>query len=55
MPTKVTENVTQNCPNNDQCNNNSNTREAMSKTTKKILIPSDLIGNVIGKNGYRVE
>ena len=23
--------------------------------TKKIAIPSDLIGNVIGKNGYRVQ
>ena len=55
MPTKVTENITQNCPNNDPCNNNSNTREAMSETTKKISIPSDLIGNVIGKNGYRVQ
>ena len=36
VPTEVTENITQNCPNNDSCNNNSNTHEAMSKTTKKI-------------------
>ena len=50
-----TENITQNCPNNDPCNNNSNTREAMSETTKNISIPSDLTGNVIGKNGYRVQ
>ena len=55
VPTEVTENITQNCPNNDSCNNNSNTHEAMSKTTKKISIPSDLIGNVIGKNGCRVQ
>ena len=54
VPAEVTENITENCPNNDSCNNNSNTHEAMSKTTKKISIPSDLIGNVIGKNGYRV-
>ena len=55
VPTEVTENITQNCPNNDSCNNNSNTHEAMSKTTKKISIPSDLIGNVTGKNGCRVQ
>ena len=54
LPTEVTENITQNCPNIDSCNNNSNTHEAMSETTKKISIPSDLIGNVTGKNGYRV-
>ena len=51
VPTEVTEN----CPNNDSCNNNSNTHEAMSKTTKKISIPSDLIGNVIVKNGCRAQ
>ena len=51
VPTKVTENITQNCPNNDPCNNNSNTHEAMTETTKKISISSNLIGNVIGKNG----
>ena len=55
MPAKVTENITQNCQNNDLCNNNCNIHEAMSETTKKISIPSDLIGNVIGKNGYRVQ
>ena len=35
MPTEVTENITQNCPNKDPCNNNSNTHKAMSETTKK--------------------
>ena len=55
MPTEETENITQNCPNNDPCNNKSNTHEAMTETTKKISISSNLIGNVIGKNGYRVQ
>ena len=49
MPTEVTEIITQNCPNNDPCNNNSITHEAMSEATKKISIPSDLTGSVIGK------
>ena len=50
VPTKVTENIAQNIN-----NNNSKTHEVLSETTKKISIPSDLIGNVIGKNGYRVQ
>ena len=51
---KITENITQNNPNIDQ-NNNTKTHEAINERTKKISIPSDLIGNVIGKNGYRVQ
>ena len=52
---KITGNITQSSENIDPCNNNSQTHEAINETTKKISIPSDLIGNVIGKNGYRVQ
>ena len=31
------------------------TIKAINETIKKISIPSDLINNVIGKNGYRVQ
>ena len=52
---KPTGNITQSSQNIYPCNNNSKTYEAVNETTKNISIPSDLIGNVIGKNGYRVQ
>ena len=54
VSTKITENITQNNPSIDP-NNNIKTHEAINERTKKISIPSDLIGNVIGKNVYRVQ
>ena len=48
---KITENITQNSPNIDP-SNNSKADDAINKKTKKISIPSDLICNLIGKNGY---
>ena len=55
VPTKIAESITWNCPNNDPCNNKSKTYETINETTKKISIPSDIIDNVIGKTGYRVQ
>ena len=51
ISTKIRENITQNSPNIDTSIHNSKTDEAINETTKKISVPSDLIGIVIGKNG----
>ena len=51
ISTKIIGNVTQNPSNIDPSNNNSKTHEAINETTKKISTTSDLINNVIRKNG----
>ena len=51
ISTKIRENITQNSPNIDTSTHKSKTDEAINETTKKISVSSDLIGNVIGKNG----
>ena len=51
ISTKIRENITQNSPNIDTSAHKSKTDEAINETTKKISVSSDLIGNVIGKNG----
>ena len=55
VSSKITEKITQNSPNIDPYNKNSNKQEAINKTAKKVPAPFDLIGNLIGKNGYRVQ
>ena len=55
VPTEVTENITQNCPNNDSCNNSSNTHEAMSKNNKKDINTIRSHWQCDRKNGYRVQ
>ena len=51
VSTKITENITQNSSNID-ASNSSKAHKAINEKTKKISIPSDLIGNLIGKNGH---
>ena len=51
ISTQIRENITQNSPNIDTSTHKSKTDEAINETTKKISVSSDLIGNVIGKNG----
>ena len=55
VSSKITEKITQNSPNIDPYNKNSNKQEAINKTTKKVSAKFDLIGNLIGKNGCRVQ
>ena len=55
ISTKIRENITQNSPNIDTSTHKSKTDEAINETTKKISVSSDLIGNVIGKNGLTIQ
>ena len=55
ISTKIRENITQNSLNIDTSTHKSKTDEAINETTKKISVSSDLIGNVIGKNGLTIQ